>query len=92
MRQDYDGDNFARLGGKFSLPEGRWFWLDVHQRFSAYPGRALSEVYIDGQRVSVSTAANSRGRRVDVVRFGFVFVDGPESSIRLDRLYAGIAS
>jgi hypothetical protein len=89
MRADYGGDNFAKLGDDFSLPEDRWFTLDVHQRFSAEAGVAFSEVRIDGERVATSTDANSRGRPIDNLRFGFVFVDGPPSRVRVDRVYSG---
>lgn len=64
----------AELGAAFDLPEGRWFWLEVHQRLSAGDGSALSEVFIDGVRVVTSTARNSYGRAAQRIRYGIVAV------------------
>ena len=88
MRQDYSGDNYAVLTDEFDLPEGRWFWLEVHQRLSDQNGDALSEVFLDGNRVGASNVANSRGRVVNEVRHGLVALAGecaPAGSIFLDR-------
>jgi hypothetical protein len=63
------------LVGPFELPEGRWFSLLIHQRLAARPGRALSEVYLNGLRTGSSTAANMRGRPVERLRFGLVATD-----------------
>lgn len=60
------------LIGARRVPEARWFWVEVHQRFSGHEGRALSELYIDGARVGNSTAANSTGRPIDQIRYGNV--------------------
>lgn len=86
MRSDYDGSNFARLVDRFPFPRDRWFWLEVHQRFSALPALATSEVYLDERRVGISLVANSRGRRIDNLRAGYVYVEGPPSKIYFDRL------
>ncbi len=43
--------------GRFSLPEGRWFWLEVHQRLDQ--SRPLSEAFVDGKLVWTSTAPNN---------------------------------
>lgn len=86
MRSDYDGSNFARLVDRFPFPRDRWFWLEVHQRFSALPALATSEVYLDDRRVGLSLVANSRGRRIDNLRAGYVYVEGPASTIQFDRL------
>jgi hypothetical protein len=58
------------LSSAFDLPEGRWFWLEVHQRLSSTGG--LNEVYVDGVRISSTTAKNSYGHQVDRVRYGIV--------------------
>ena len=92
MRQDYNGNNFAVLGNQFALPAGRWFFMEVHQRLSAVGGQALSEVYIDGAKVATSVQANSRGRRIRNVRFGYVYADGPDSILYVDRVAAGTGS
>lgn len=62
------------IAPSFNLPEGRWFWLELHQKFSTVSGQALSEVYIDGQKVSSSTQANTYGRPADRLRFGIVCI------------------
>lgn len=61
------------LVGPFDLPEGRWFWLEVHQRFSSTAG-GVSEVYLDGNRVGTSTAANMFGRPIERIRYGLVAI------------------
>ena len=62
------------LGG--AVPEGRWFWVEVHQRLASIDGAALSELYLDGRLVGSSTKANSAGRPIDHLRFGVVNVSG----------------
>lgn len=56
----------------FTLPEGRWFWLEVHQRLSSQDGSAVNEVWIDDARVASSTRANSSGSTVTRLRYGIV--------------------
>jgi hypothetical protein len=88
MREDYSAKNYAVLSKEFDLPEGRWFWLEVHQRLSDQDGQALNEVFLDGRRVDASTTANGRGRVVNEVRHGLVALAGecaPKGSIYLDR-------
>jgi hypothetical protein len=70
----YTNDPGTVLDGPFTLPEGRWFWLEVHQRFSTGAG-ALTDVYVDGALVAHSTAPNTYGRGADRVRWGIVCVD-----------------
>ena|GEM_PF-3332829 len=62
------------LVGPLSLPEGRWFTLEVHQRLSASSGSALSELYVDGKLVGSSTAANTYGRPATRIRYGIVAI------------------
>jgi hypothetical protein len=89
----YTNDPGTVLAGPVALPEGRWFWLEIHQRFST-GGGALTEMYIDGVRIASSTAPNNYGRGADRVRWGIVCVDaGRQSkslSLQFDR--ASIAS
>ncbi len=59
---------------RFTLPEGRWFHLEVRQRLSRRSG-AVNEVYIDGRRVTRSRKANTYGRGVDRLRAGIVATD-----------------
>lgn len=80
------------LAGPFSLPEGRWFWLEVHQ-YLASNQTALNEVFIDGRRVAISSAANSFGRSIGRVRYGIVAIAAGVQTrpLRLwfDRAWAG---
>ena len=77
------------LIGPVAVPEGRWFWLEVHQRFSATAGDALSEVYLDGVKVGASSEANSSGRVINTIRYGNVAMEAgcsAPSSIFFDRV------
>lgn len=87
-RSNYDGTNFAHLTDPVAVPAGRWFWVEVHQRLSAVPGEALNELYIDNRKVGSSTEANSRGRRIDTLRYGYVynFDEGGASTLYMDRV------
>lgn len=65
----------ATLVGPFEVPEGRWFQLEVHQRFGT--SAAVNEVFLDGQRVGGSTERNLRaGRGIDRLRVGIVATAG----------------
>jgi hypothetical protein len=50
------GDD-TNVGPAFSLPEGRWFWLEVHQRLDQ--ANPLTEVFRDGHLISTSAAQNN---------------------------------
>ena len=52
------------------MPEGSWFWVEVHQMLGT--SGALSEVYMDGALVGRSTAANTAGRTIERIRYGLV--------------------
>ena len=58
------------LVGPLNLPEGRCFWVEVHQKLSNVNGEALNEVFVDGVKAGASTTANSRGRVVNNIRYG----------------------
>ncbi len=48
------------LGNTFTLPEGRWFWLEVHQKLESDAlQQPLSEVFVDGKLVASSAAPNA---------------------------------
>ena len=76
------------LAAPVPVPPARWFWVEVHQRFSDVDRRALTELYLDGQKVAESNAANMTGRRIDDVRYGYVYNwnEGGSSTIYMDRL------
>jgi hypothetical protein len=61
------------LVGPFDLPEGRWFWLEVHQRLDD-TGNAVSELYLDGTMVGSSARPNTYGRGIDRIRYGIVAI------------------
>lgn len=58
----------------FDLPEGRWFWLEVHQRLGTQDGSAVNEVYVDDAKVASSTKANTFGRGATRLRYGIVSI------------------
>jgi hypothetical protein len=77
------------LSKSFKLPEGRWFWLEVHQRLSA-GGNALNAVYLNGRLIDRSHQANLfPGRGVERIRYGIVAIaDGAQTrslTLRFDR-------
>jgi hypothetical protein len=46
--------------GGFTLPEGSWFWLEVHQKLeSSSASKPVSEVFVNGKLVASSTAPNA---------------------------------
>lgn len=71
----------------FALPTGRWFWLEVHQRFIEHveDGEPISEVFIDGHKVLSTNAPNSYGAVIDRLRVGLVAIqeDRQEEPLRL---------
>jgi hypothetical protein len=95
----YDGKLYLDRGdytrqtaliGPVVIPQARWFWIEVHQRFSETAGRALSELYIDGVKRGRSTAANSAGRVINHIRYGNVAMAtqcSRRSSIYFDRVW-----
>jgi hypothetical protein len=86
--QNHYGQSERKLISGVAIREGRWLWVEVHQRFAATDGQALTELYVDGQRVGSSTQANSAGRQIDHLRFGVVNVAGSCSdpgSVDFDR-------
>lgn len=74
VRERLTQNDQRSLVGPFDLPEDRWFLLDVHQHFSS-GADALSEVYLDGERIGSSTAPNlDAGRSVERLRTGVVAI------------------
>jgi hypothetical protein len=91
MLGKYRNDPGFVLAGPIALPEGRWFRLLVHQRLSDQPGRALSEVFLDGRLVARSRQLNSFGHPVDRVRFGIVSI-AEGAQVKPLTLYLGAVS
>jgi hypothetical protein len=77
------GDDM-NVAAPFDVPEGRWFWLEVHQKLSPTTGVAVNEVWIDDQLVSSSSKANSYGRGVTRLRYGLVAIGEGAQSTPLD--------
>lgn len=74
------------------IPEGVWSMVEVHMVLSTVDGEALTELWIDGERVAASTRANLyAGRaRPNRVRGGIVSTGPGETgdfAVLLDRLY-----
>ena len=68
------GSSDSELSPSFELPEGRWFWLEVHQRLSSGSG-AVNEVYLDGALIGRTTSPNTfAGRVAERMRYGIVAV------------------
>jgi Bacterial Ig domain len=87
------GQRTRTLIGPIDIPEGRWFWLEVHQRFSDRPNVALSELFVDGGPVGTSTQPNSNGRVINHLRFGNVTLASgcsSASSVYFDRISVGL--
>jgi hypothetical protein len=70
------GSAERKLISGVAIPQGRWFWVELHQRLSGTDGQALTELYLDGAKVGSSTAANSAGRVINHLRYGVVNVAG----------------
>lgn len=89
VRSTFDTHDEHELIGGIAIPQGRWFWVEVHQRLSGVDGEALSEVFLDGVRAGSSTRANSLGRRVDRIHYGDVAIASSCSrpgSVYMDRV------
>lgn len=54
----YDGRGQSVLMGNRPIPTDRWFRIDLHLELSPTDGKALTEVYLDGERIASSTAPN----------------------------------
>ena len=76
FRGGYNRGYENELVPPFELPEGRWFWLELRQRFGTT--NALTEVYLDGNLIGQSTAPNSYGRTIERVRYGIVSEAGAQ--------------
>lgn len=77
------GDDM-NVAAPFDVPEGRWFWLEVHQKLSPTDGVAVNEVWIDDQLVTSSKKANSYGRGVTRLRYGLVAIGEGAQKAPLD--------
>jgi hypothetical protein len=91
MRARLGGDQ-DELVGPFTLSEGVWHWLEVHQRYTVDNNSDVSELFLDGRLVGRSGAPNWYGRRITAVRFGIVATaptQGRRLELWLDRARIG---
>jgi Polysaccharide lyase len=76
------GSDHSSLGAGFPLPEGRWFHLQVRQRFSG--SDPVSEAFLDGELVASSQEPNAYGNPIDRLRYGLVSVNAQAVPLALD--------
>jgi hypothetical protein len=79
------------LVGPFTITEGVWHRLEVHQRFSDNNTSDLTQVYLDGTLKGSSTLKNWYGRPISRIRYGIVAVNDPAQTNRLDMWYDAAA-
>jgi hypothetical protein len=75
----YNGAGTVIIAGPFDIPEGRWVWLEAHQRLSN--SSPLTEVFVNGQRIATSNAVVNGGRTIERIRYGIVAIS-PAQQIR----------
>ena len=97
-RQNPPGEDArnVHLVGPLDIPEGRWVWIDVRQRFSQDPARRVNEVWVDGRLVGRCNGARcpenydyDRPFRVDYMRWGAISWKPQRNYLFYDRLYVG---
>jgi hypothetical protein len=94
VRTQLNGGGQQDLTKPFDLPEGRWFWVEVHQRLGA--ANALNEIYLDGALIDRSADPNMyAGRPIERIRYGLVAIaDGAQTNpltLNFDRARIGTA-
>lgn len=81
-------NDYVDLGPTFTFPEGRWVWVEVHQRLSPVSGNstsgAFSEVYMDNTKIGESYLPNTYGRDITRIRFGLVAIGAGSQTNPLD--------
>lgn len=73
-RFNAQGDYVDLIAKPFTLPEGRWVWVEIHQKFSSTDGQAVNEIYVDNVLLGASTTANTYGREITRIRYGLVAI------------------
>ena len=89
MKGTYSSREEDHLIDGGEIPKGRWVWLELHQKLTKHEGQALSELYVDRERVGRSRKANSAGRPITHLRAGAVNVAeqcSPRGAVDFDRL------
>ena len=75
VRRDPTTGSLSSISPTFSLPTGRWFWLEVHQKLGeSSADQPVNEVFLDGALVATSANANKApgGTSVESVSYGLV--------------------
>jgi hypothetical protein len=72
------------IGDTFTVGEGCWNWIVVHQKLSnkpaSDPAHAINEVFLNGSKVVDSASPNSYGRTAQDVRFGMPYVSPSQAN------------
>ena len=74
------------VGPSFSLPENRWFWLEVHQRLHRTDPH--TEVFLNGRLISTSVSVNNYPDSSGVpsrISYGIGTTEGNAMQVHLDR-------
>lgn len=74
------------LSPSLAIPANRWFTVHLHMKLSPMDGQALTELYVDGKKVSTSTLANmATPQAMNVYQGGMpYFLDGIRSTVYFD--------
>ena len=78
--------NDTNVGPAFSLPEGSYFWLEVHQRLDQVS--PLTEVFLNGRLISTSAAQNTFADAAGVpsrISYGVARTGGGATQVHVDR-------
>jgi hypothetical protein len=81
--QKRTGGTATTLVGPFDVPEGQWFHIEVHQKLTNGSG-ALTEVYLNGNKIGSSTAPNSYGTTATRLRYGIVAIGSGSQTLPLN--------
>jgi len=76
----------TNVGPAFNLPEGSYFWLEVHQRLDQT--NPLTEVFLNGRLISTSAAQNNLGDVAGVpsrISYGVGRTGGGATQVHVDR-------
>jgi hypothetical protein len=87
VRGSIDDANLdTNVGPAFDLPEGSYFWLEVHQRLEQ--ANPLTEVFLNGRLISTSAAGNNFADLAGVpsrISYGVGRTGGGATQVHVDR-------
>jgi hypothetical protein len=85
--------NGNSIAGPFTLPEGSWFHLAMHQRLGQGSAQSpLNQVFVDGKLVAQTIADNmftSTALLPRHVKFGLPVISGQPAMVYVDNAYVG---